>query len=174
MSCVNSRMGDLSKWVDVQLQKVVHLCPAYLQDSQSLLKKLQKLGKLPPTAVLVTADAVSMYTNIDTKHGLRTLKDWFDLHAKELPQGYPTEMVLKAVELVMSNNVFQFDNTYWLQLCGTAMGTSSACMYATIYYSYHEETALLSPTKSLPIRYYSLLIDSLIHVLMSYPHHTSE
>ena len=143
VSCVNSRMGDLSKRVDVQLQKVVHLCPCYLKDSRSLLRKLKRLGKLPPTAALVTADAVSMYTNIDTQHGLQVLKQWFQLHEHELPEKFPTSMVLKATKLVMSNNVFQFDDTYWLQLTGTAMGTSLACIYATIYYSYHEETRIL-------------------------------
>ena len=150
VSCVNSRMGDLSKWADVQLQKVVHLCPGYLKDSKSLIKRLNRLGKLPPSAFLVTADAVSMYTNIDTNHGLDTLKKWFQLHAHELPHGYPTDMVLEAVELVMRNNVFQFDDTYWLQLTGTAMGTSLACIYATIYFSYHEETRII-PTYSLGI-----------------------
>ena len=143
VSCVNSRMGDLSKWVDVQLQRVVHLCPGYLKDSRSLLKRLKNLGKLPPTAAFVTADATSMYTNIDTDHGLQTLRKWFNLHAHELPAGFPTEMVLEATELVMRNNVFQFDDTFWLQLTGTAMGTSLACMYATIYFSYHEETRIL-------------------------------
>lgn len=143
VSCINSRLGDLSKWVDVQLQRVKHLCPCYLKDSRSLLRKLKRLGKLPPTAFIVTADATSMYTNIDTDHGLQTLKLWFELHAHELPHKFPVNMVLKAVELVMRNNIFQFDNTYWLQLTGTAMGTSLACMYATIYYSYHEETRLL-------------------------------
>lgn len=136
-------MGDLSKWVDVQLQRVVHLCPGYLKDSQSLIQRLKRLGTLPPTATLVTADAVSMYTNIDTTHGLQTLDNWLRLHAHELPKDYPTSMVLKATELVMFNNVFQFDDTYWLQLTGTAMGTSLACIYATIYYSYHEETRIL-------------------------------
>ena len=52
-------------------------------------------------------------------------------------------MVLSAIKLVMHNNVFQFDDTYWLQLTGTAMGTSLACMYATIYFSYQEETKIL-------------------------------
>lgn len=143
VSCINSRLGDLSKWVDVQLQRVVHLCPGYLKDSRSLLQRLSRLGKLPATARIVTADAVSMYTNIDTAHGLETMKKWFDLHAHELPYKFPTQMVLDAIKLVMYNNVFQFDDTYWLQLTGTAMGTSLACIYATIYYSYHEETGIL-------------------------------
>jgi hypothetical protein len=155
VSCVNSRMGDLSKWADVQLQKVVHLCPGYLKDSKSLIKRLKRLGKLPPTAALVTSDAVSMYTNIDTIHGMETLKLWLTLHVHELPDGYPTDMVLKAVHLVMFNNIFQFDDTFWLQLTGTAMGTSLACIYATIYFSYHEETRILpgysSGTAATPI-----------------------
>jgi hypothetical protein len=52
-------------------------------------------------------------------------------------------MILSATHLIITANVFQFDNTYWMQLSSTAMGTSLACMYATIYYSYHEETSLL-------------------------------
>ena len=136
-------MGDLSKWIDAQLQQVVHLCPSHLKDSQTLLQLLKSLGKLPTTAVLSVSDATQMYTNIQTTHGLNTLKRWLLLHAHELPQNFPTDMVLEALELVMRNNIFQFDNTFWIQLTGTAMGTSVACVYATIYYSYHEETKLL-------------------------------
>jgi hypothetical protein len=56
-------------------------------------------------------------------------------------------MILEALELVMRNNIFQFDNTFWMQLTGTAMGTSVACVYAAIYYSYHKETKLLRAFK---------------------------
>ena len=142
VSCVNSTLGYLSKYVDRQLQKVVHLCPAYLQDSNSLLHKLHNLGNIPNTARLITADAVSMYTNIDTTHGIATLRNWLELHTPELPPDFPTDFVINATQLIMTANVFQFDDTFWLQLCGTAMGTSLACMYATIYYSFHEEIHL--------------------------------
>jgi hypothetical protein len=83
-----------------------------------------------------------MYTNIDTPHGLTTLSNWLHLHRHELPRDYPIDMVISATELVMLNNIIQFDDTYWLQLTGTAMGTSLACIYATIYFSYHEETSI--------------------------------
>jgi hypothetical protein len=117
-------MGNLSKWVDVQLERVVHLCPCYLKDSKSLLSKLRRLGRLPPTAFITTANAVSMYTNIDTDHGIQTLSRWFTLHKHELPHQFPTTMVLEAITILMKHNVFQFDDTFWLQLTGTAMGTS--------------------------------------------------
>ena len=168
VSCVNSRMGDLSKWVDVQLQLVVHLCPGYLKDSRSLLDRLHLLGKLPPSAVITTADAVSMYTNINTTHALQVLSLWLDLHALELPTHFPKDMVLEATELVMRNNIFQFDDTYWLQLTGTAMGTNLACVYATIYYSYHEETKLLPKSQSSSgLLLYGRLIDDAVLVLDS-------
>ncbi len=158
VSCVNSRMGDLSKWVDVQLQKLIHLCPGYLQDSQAYLTKLRRLGRLPTTAVILTADAVSMYTNINTTHALATLQKWLTLHQDDLPHDYPTQMVLEATALVMKNNVFQFDDTYWLQLTGTAMGSNLAVAYATIYYAYHEETTIL-PNLQHCLLLYGRLID---------------
>ncbi len=160
VSCVNSRMGDLSKWVDVQLQKLIHLCPGYLQDSQAFLTKLRRLGRLPPTAVILTADAVSMYTNINTTHALATLHKWLTLHKEDLPQDYPTQMVLEATKLVMTNNVFQFDDTYWLQLTGTAMGSNLAVAYATIYYAYHEETTILPALQQCLLLYGRLIDDA--------------
>ena len=71
-----------------------------------------------------------MYTNINTSHALTTLHKWLTLHHDDLPHDYPTQMVLEATKLVMTNNVFQFDDTYWLQLTGTAMGSNLAVAYA--------------------------------------------
>jgi len=61
----------------------------------------------------------------------------------------------------MTENVFQFGNKYYCQLNSTAMGTSCACKYATIYYSYHEETQLLTKKKisEYGLIFYRRLID---------------
>ena len=158
VSCINSRMGDLSKWVDVQLQQLMPLCPTYLKDSRTFLNRLRHLRTPPPTAILLTADAVSMYTNINTKHALQTLRAWLTLHHDDLPPAFPIEMVMEATTLIMQNNIFQFDDTYWLQRTGTAMGSNLAVTYATIYYAYHEETTVL-PTLRECLLLYGRLID---------------
>ena len=59
------------------LQKLKNTIPSYLKDSKELIGMMKELGQLPSNAKLFTADAVSMYTNIDTEHGIETIKKWF-------------------------------------------------------------------------------------------------
>ena len=47
-----------------------------------------------------------------------------------------------ALRLLMTNNVFQFGYTYWVQKVGTAMGAPQAPPWATIFFGIHEETVL--------------------------------
>ena len=97
-----------------------------------------------------------MYTNINTKHAVDVLAKWFELHCEEIPDDFPLQLVLQGIERLMNNNVFSFGDRYFLQRNGTAMGTNVACAYATIYYSYHEETDLQHRSF---IRFYRRLID---------------
>ena len=155
-----SLLEPLAKWVDAELQQVVHLCPSYFKDSGELQKSLEAIDPLPPEAVIFSADAKAMYCNIDTDHGLWVLRQWFKLHKHELPDSLaPTDIILDALELIMRNNSFTFGDTWWLQISGTAMGTSPAPAYATIYYSYHEETAILPKKGLFAIRIYKRFID---------------
>ena len=43
-----------------------------------------------------------------------------------------------TLDLVMKNNIFLGDSTFWLQNAGTAMGTPPAPNYATLYFAIHE------------------------------------
>jgi hypothetical protein len=88
-SQVSSVAEPMSQWIDFWPQKVVHLCPAYLQASWQLLRDLKQLNHIPVNATIYSADAMSMYTNIDIDHDIETLDKWFTLHTDELPVNFP-------------------------------------------------------------------------------------
>jgi len=47
--------------------------------------------------------------------------------------------IIEALDLIMNNNIFQFSDTFWKQLSGTAMGTPPACMWATLFFDRHKQ-----------------------------------
>ena len=85
-----------------------------------------------------------MYTNINAKHGYQVFERLLHQANADRPQNnIPTSFFLALLQVVMERNIFQFDDTFWLQQLGTAMGTAAACMYATLYYAEHERDTIL-------------------------------
>eukprot|EP00956_Cyclotella_meneghiniana_P033176 scaffold94125_cov40-Cyclotella_meneghiniana.AAC.1 len=70
-----------------------------------------------------------------TKHAITVITQWLcDLDNDGLlPYRFPLDSVLDAMKLIMRNNIFEFGDCYFLQLIGTAMGTSAASQ-PTMYY----------------------------------------
>ena len=158
----------LSKWLDVQLNKLVKAhVKTLLQDSEDLRRQLQKLSPLPRAAYLFTSDADSMYTSIDPDHAIAKLRKWLQTLPEKSEQPFHTEHLLTALTLVMKNNLFAFGDTYWKQISGVAMGTPTACMLATIYYGIHENTHLI-PKYKRNIPFLKRFIDDMIGVFLVY------
>eukprot|EP00957_Ditylum_brightwellii_P024717 1867542-Ditylum_brightwellii.AAC.1 len=128
VSCTGSLLAAVSTWLDFHLQKLRKFLPSFIKDSANLQADLEKLGILPDSAKMFTTDATAMYTNIDLDHLLEAMDAWLKEHKDELPKGFPTKLIMEALELVMKSNVFSFSNTWWKQLIGTAMGT--LCAYS--------------------------------------------
>jgi hypothetical protein len=162
VSSVNSFLSVFSNWLDFKMKELLPLVKSYTKNSFDVLQDLHRL-QIPSNAVLFSADAKSMYTNIDTKIGLQSFKSFLELNKDLIPNNFPTNLFLKILETVMSNNIFSFADTKWLQLSGTAMGTPTACAYATITYGHHENTEIL--TKFTPnLLYYRRYIDDIFGV----------
>ena len=81
-----------------------------------------------------------MYTNIKTGPALHRIGQ-FALEQKE-HLNFPPAVMMDSLRLLMTNNVFQFGDTYWLQKVGTAMGAPPDPPWATIFFGIHEETVL--------------------------------
>mmetsp|Transcript_36417 Transcript_36417/g.51486 ORF Transcript_36417/g.51486 Transcript_36417/m.51486 type:complete len:156 (+) Transcript_36417:663-1130(+) len=105
-----------------------------------LLKILRSFPVLPPTVQLFTFDAVSMYTNIPIWEGIQQIKQYIS----ENHQHINTDLIADALHVVMRNNTFQFGNTFWTQLKGTAMGAAMAPPYASIFAAANQEKKLFS------------------------------
>ena len=110
-----------------------------LKDSRDFKAKLDNLssnGRLPENARLVTADAISMYTNIDMNHGLKVLRSFLEelRSANDLPPNFDIDMIVEAAGLVMHWNIFEYGDCCFKQLIGTAMGTPAAVMWTKILF----------------------------------------
>ena len=73
ISCSGSILHPIAIWADRELQVIALLQHAYLKSSRDL-KEILVQQVFPTESLLFTADAVSMYTNIDTPAALRTLE----------------------------------------------------------------------------------------------------
>ena len=106
-----------------------------------------------------------MYNNIDTDHAIEVITWWLkDLFQRDLlPENFPLDAVLSAMIIIMRNNLFEFGDLYFLQLLGTAMGTSAAVMWATIYYAYHEVFTLI-PKHGHNLLYFKRYIDDIFGI----------
>ena len=133
VSCSGSLLYALGVWVDRKLQIVAQSQHSYISSSRQLKDLLIPLD-LPADSQVFTADAVSMYTNINTNHALHIIGNYLQRNSKKFPS-VPYEAVMVGLSLIMNNNVFRFGDTFWHQLQGTAMGTPPAVPYATLFYS---------------------------------------
>ena len=152
----------LSKYLDFKLQPLIYTVLSYVKNSFQVIKKLKQHGPFPPGSKILTSDAISMYTNIDPTEGIPTIRKYLK---KYTPSISPQELdfIIELLTLVMNNNLFQFGNTTWRQNIGTAMGTPCACIYATLFFAYYEQTNILPKYKN-NILFYVRMIDDIFIV----------
>ena len=84
------------------MKKIVQpLLPTYIKNAKSLINALQSRfpNRLPVGTMLFSVDAINMYGNIDTNHGIEIARKFLHKFKDHLPQDYPTEFILDALEL---------------------------------------------------------------------------
>ena len=112
---------------------------SYFQDSFTLKKELDQ-NEILSNARLLVCDATAMYTTIHTGPELNRIGRFALDNKKHLT--VPPADFMDALRLLMTNNVFQFVDTYWLQIVVIAMGATPAPPCATIFFFIHKVTVL--------------------------------
>ena len=133
---------------------------SYIKDSQNLIQKIKDL-KIPEEYIIATADFISLYSNINHEDCLFILTDFFrdKLNTEHLKiEGF--HCILK---IVLNNNFFKFNNKFFKQTMGIAMGAICGPSIANLFVYIYEKKWL---TIMRPFCYYRF-IDDLFLILKS-------
>jgi hypothetical protein len=150
-----------SVWIDHMLQPFVQAIPTLTKDSTSLINALEQLRIVQTNCILITMDVISLYTNIPTPTGIAFVKRFLK-ERTTLNQELQT-LIIEVLKIVLTNNYFSFNNHFFLQLVGTAMGTPAAVVYANIFMFAVEETVLLQHSAS--ILFYTRFLDDIFCII---------
>ena len=164
VSTVNSPTANLAEFLDYYLQPIMKKLPAYLKDTTQFLKEIDEI-EINKDTWLVTVDVKSLYTNIPNDEGIQACyESWREQEITD-PQHPPAEVLRHLLELVLKLNTFEFNNRFYLQKFGTAMGSKLAPAYANTFMGKLEKEIL--DTSPLLPTYYRRFIDD---IFMVWPH----
>lgn len=127
----------LSNFLDILLQPYAKHVKSFIKDTKDFLQKLPE--NIDVESILVSFDVENLYSNIPHELGIEAITFWLKKYPQELPNRISKEFVLDGIKFILENNSFTFNDTYFLQTKGTAMGTKVAPIYATLVLAYLEE-----------------------------------
>jgi hypothetical protein len=115
-----------------------------MDDPICLIKELESEHHTPDS-ILLCADVANLHPSIDIEDGLQCFAVFIDeIEIKEsLPAGVNKNLILDLLHFVLTHNYFTFSNLNYLQIKGTAMGTSCAPTYAIAVMHVKEQQTLL-------------------------------
>lgn len=154
VSDCSSETYHTAEYLDHFLNPLSTTHPSYIKDTYHFVEIIKRL-RIPDNSILFTIDIDSLYTNIDIKEGMQAVKNSFRKHPDKKR---PEKELLQLLEINLTQNDFEFNGEFFLQIKGTAMGKKFAPAYANIFMAEWEESVLkICPKK--PLHYYRYLDD---------------
>ena len=137
----------ISQFVDHFIGPLVPLSQSFIRDLTHLINILNEVT-LQPGMLLCTLDITCLYSNIPHNEGIQSIEEVLAIHRP--PSNLPhNSYISELLEVVLTNNHFEFNGTFYHQVPGTAMGTKLAPSYANLFMTKFEEkyvyTYLLQP-----------------------------
>ena len=123
--------------LDIILRPYTKHIKSNLRDTTDFLNNLP--DKVPSSTLLASFDIEGLYSNIPHELGLKAVKYWLEKYPEEMKNRFSKNFILEAIQLILENNTFSFNDQYYKQTKGTAMGTKFAPVYSTLTIGYQEE-----------------------------------
>lgn len=129
-SDVDSETYRVSSFIDSFINPLSIKHDSYVKNSFEFVKKLTEIS-VENDWLLVTGDVSSLYTNMHFDRTVACVRESF----LKYPGGpkRPDRGLLKLLEIILKNNDFSFNNEFFLQILGTAMGKVFSPSLANLY-----------------------------------------
>ncbi|XP_073398705.1 uncharacterized protein [Dendrobates tinctorius] len=134
VSSTESILSPPAMFLEKILTPLVKTTRSYLKDTNEFITLIKSLGSLPPSSFLVTWDVNSLYTSITHEKGLRATETLMEKAGIRI-----RNLCSDLLELVLKENYFLFQDTFYVQKQGTAIGSHVAPPYAIAYMASFEE-----------------------------------
>ena len=105
---------------------------SYVRDNIDFLECCSRVNN--ENTILATFDVISLYANIPHAYRLEALPCWIEKHLSSLHERFSKQFVLESARFIIENNNGKFNDEFFVQINGTAMGTIFAPTYETGYF----------------------------------------
>ena len=140
-------LKKLSSLVHKLLEPFPKMVNSYVKDSWDLLRKLPET--VQQGTEIISLDVKDLYTNIDNDLGFQAVEYYMDKFPELAHHRLGKSFVLRSLQLLQENILFEFNETIYSQENGCAMGKDYGPTWATLAVGYLEETKLYPQIKRL-------------------------
>ena len=176
VSACGTATYQLAKFLTKILQKYTGITPSFVKDSKGFSQYLRSVN-IKQEEELVSFDVSALFTSIPVPTALDVINRLFTEHI-EVPEtrgkyncsfeantvGLNKNEVMGLLKLVLENCVFSFQDKFYKQLHGAAMGSPCSPVVANIYMEYFEELAL-GPEVPVPITEWKRYVDDVFSII---------
>ncbi|CAJ0952342.1 unnamed protein product [Ranitomeya imitator] len=136
VASTESILSPLAIFLEKILTPLIRTLPSFLLDTGDFLCQLRNLDSLPADLLLVSLDVKDLYTSIPHTQGILSVRH---LLTNSLLHPDVINLCIDLLTIVLTKNFFMFEDQFFLQTKGTAMGSNVAPPYANSYMALFEE-----------------------------------
>ncbi|CAJ0966991.1 unnamed protein product [Ranitomeya imitator] len=113
--------------------------PSFLLDTGDFLRGIRELSPVPKNSILLTLDVKDLHTSIPHAQGIECVRHM--LMSTEMDPE-KIQFCLERLTLVLTKNYSVFEDSFYLQIKGTAMGSNLAPPYVNCFMAHFGDTVV--------------------------------
>ena len=138
MNTIHAATTGISHFLDELIRPLFnkHAQPKPIIDGNHLLRQLEQYvrdGYLQPATLFCTFDITNLYTMLPQDKSLDILEEFLHEHHLERIDGIPMKVIRQLAEIVLKETAFFYENKYYKQIIGGAMGSPFTLTLANIF-----------------------------------------